>query len=1096
MTTPQRVKEIFEAALDFPSGERERLLADLCADDGFVRAEVEALLVAHAESDGFLAGSPLDQLAIDRAPTVELIGRRIGVYELQGEIGQGGMATVYLAERTDDEFSQQVALKLVSPSLNAVEITRRFKQERQILASLDHPNIARLLDGGTTEEGWPYLVMEYIAGQPITDYCRERSLPLVERLRLFQSVCAAVAYAHRNLVIHRDIKPSNILVTEDGTAKLLDFGIAKVFAPDSASKARQTVTGLHPMTPEYASPEQLREETVATTTDVYSLGVLLYELLVGAHPFDLKNLPLHEISRIVCEEEPTPPSAKTGQFGKLSYPAAENPSRRLRGDLDNIALKSLRKDARQRYQTVEEFSQDISRHLAGETVNARPATLRYRTGKFIKRHKAQLTLVLVIMLALFGLLAREVQLRRRVEDQNLKQRRQLYSAQMQQALQHWEDGNLAQMRETLTAWQPQSGAEELRGFEWGYLWRLLNSESHNIELQGGIRTLALSPDGKVIGAGMDNRTAVLCDSQTGQKLATLGGHNELIRGIAFSPDGKLLATCDAIGITRLWEIAGKREILQVSGHGKNIVHAVAFSPDSKTFATAGRDGVAKLWSSETGKELVAFKSDSAGVRAIVFSPDGRTIFTGSDDTAIRCWEVATGRERKVLKGFPVDVVSLVVTPDGKYLVASGSDPEIKMWNLATGKIIRAFTGHTDHVWRLAVSPDGKTLASGSVDRTVRLWEIASGREIDRIKGHDLEVSFLAFTPDGRRLITGDHRQLKLWEMNDLPQSRILRVPSQCKIEAISLSTDGKWLATGEFISGGSCKPPAKISIWEMESAKVKLAVPVEGNITGLSFLPLRDLLSYSDISGLAGILDTESGQKIAQFTGYQTMSVLRKGYGSIAPIRSLSVAPDGRLIATGSEKNMVKLWTPDGREVRTLLGPGGATEADGHSVHATTFSHDGRKLAIGGFDPGVAIFDPASGQTLSRLAGHRGTILTIKFSPDDRMIATAGEDNLLKIWDAADGRLLKTLKGHGHYVNVLAWTPDGNRLVSAGKDKTIIIWNVALGMEVLTLNGHSDSITSLAFSRDGSLMVSAGWDGVARLWRATMDAEVRAHIQK
>lgn len=1084
MTTQERIKDAFDAALDCPPNQRERLLVELCADDDFVRAEVEALLNAHAESDGFLSDSPLDKLAFDRISTLDLTGRRIGVYELQSEIGQGGMATVYLAERMDGEFRQQVALKIVWPGANAEEITRRFKQERQILASLDHPNIARLLDGGTTEKGWPYLVMEYIAGQPITRYCRDRKLPLAERLRLFQSVCAAVAYAHRNLVIHRDIKPSNILVTEDGTVKLpklLDFGIAKLLAPDSANETQPTITGLRPMTPEYASPEQLREETITTATDVYSLGVLLYELLAGAHPFDLKNLPLHELIRIVCEEDPPPPST----LGKET-----------RSDLDNIALKALHKDPRQRYQTVEQFSDDISRHLDGKTVIARPATLFYRAGKFIKRHKAQLAVVLVMTLALVGFLAREVQLRRRAEDQNLKQRRQLYSAQMQQALQNWQDGNLARMRETLTAWQPQSGTEELRGFEWRYLWRLLNSESLNIELQGGIRTMALSPDGKVIGTGMDNRAAVLCDSQTGQQIASLSGHNELIRGIAFSPDGKLLATCDAMGITRIWEIAGRREILQVGGHGKNIVHAVAFSPDSQTFATAGRDGVAKLWNSATGKELVAFKSDSAGVRAIVFSPDGRTIFTGSDDAVIRCLEVATGRERKVLKGFPVDIVSLVMTPDGKHLVASGSDPEIKMWDLATGKIIRTFTGHTDYVWKIAVSPDGKTLASGSVDRTARLWEIASGREIDRIKGHNLEVSFLAFTTDGRRLITGDHKQLKLWEMNNLPQSRILRVPSQCKIEAISLSADGKWLVTGESVSGGSCQPPAKISIWEVASAKVRLAVPVEGSITGLSFLPLRSLLAYSDRSGLAGILDTESGGKVGQFTGYQTMSVLRKGVGSIAAISSLDVAPDGRLIATGGDKNMVKLWTPDGREVRMLRGPGGATEADGHSAHAIAFSHDGRKLAIGGFDPGVPIFDPASGQTLSRLAGHRGTILAIKFSPDDRMIATAGEDSLVKIWDTADGRLLQTFKRHGHYVNALAWTPDGQRLVSAGKDQTIRIWNVVLGMEVLTLNGHSDSVTSLAFSRDGRLMVSAGWDGIARLWRAATDAEVRAHTQK
>jgi WD40 repeat protein len=561
----------------------------------------------------------------------------------------------------------------------------------------------------------------------------------------------------------------------------------------------------------------------------------------------------------------------------------------------------------------------------------------------------------------------------------------------------------------------------------------------------------------------------------------------MIRGAAFSPDGKLLATCDAIGVTRLWEIATRRERLQVGGHGKNIVHAVAFSPDGKTFATAGRDGVAKLWDSETGKELVAFRSNSHGVRDIVFSPDGRTVFTGSDDTFIRYWDVATGRELKVLRAFLTEVVSLAVTPDGRYLVASAS--EIKMWEVATGKVVHAFAGHTDFVWKVVVSPDGKTLASGSVDRTARLWEIASGRELDRIKGHDEDVAFLAFTPDGRQLITGESLRLKLWEISELPRDRIFRTPTGCKFATVSLSADGKWLAAGEYISGASCKPPAAISLWEVESAKIKLAVPHNRDLTGIGFLAFRNHLVYSDITGLAGVVEVENGREIAQFLGHRAVAVNRKGTGIIW---SLAVAPDGRLIATGSEKNTVKLWTPDGRETRTLRGPGEATEADGHSVHAIAFSRDGRKLAVGGYDDGIPIFDPASGQKLLRLAGHQGTVLAIKFSPDDRLIATAGEDSLAKVWDAADGQLLRTLKGHANQVTCLAWTPDGKRLASAGKDRTIRFWNVETGLEVLTLKEHADSVTSLAFSSDGRGLFSASWDGTVRLWRAATEEEAQA----
>jgi serine/threonine-protein kinase len=303
--------------------------------------------------------------------------RRIGPYRVLREIGRGGMGAVYLAARADEQFEKHVAIKLVRGGPDSAEIVERFRRERQILASFDHPCIARMLDGGTTEDGFPYFVMEYIEGEPLDHYCDSRALPVTERLKLFASVCSAVQYAHRNLVVHRDLKPRNILVTSEGVLKLLDFGIAKLLNPDSPAEG-QTVTGFVALTPEYASPEQVRGEPISTATDVYSLGVILYRLLTDRLPYRVRSRQVLEIVRAVCEEEPERPSQAVGDFSPLRKP--------LEGDLDTIVMTALRKDPLRRYPSVEALGEDVRRHLEGLPVAARKPTFSYRAQKFLKRH--------------------------------------------------------------------------------------------------------------------------------------------------------------------------------------------------------------------------------------------------------------------------------------------------------------------------------------------------------------------------------------------------------------------------------------------------------------------------------------------------------------------------------------------------------------------------------------------------------------------------------------------------------------------------------------------------------------------------------------
>jgi eukaryotic-like serine/threonine-protein kinase len=397
-----RIREIYESALAMSGSSRDAILDRECHGNQEMRREVERLLKAREHVPAWL-DQPLVAAArafVELEPP-KMEGRRLSGYTLIREIGRGGMGAVYLAERSDGAFRKQAAIKLVLPS-NTAGVIARFQQEREILASLDHPNIAKLLDGGVTEEGWPYFVMEFVDGQPIHRWCDERKLNISQRIELFRSVIAAVRYAHQRLVVHRDLKPGNIFVTNDGTVKLLDFGIAKVVSASVDGEAPETVTLARMMTPEYASPEQVNGAAVTTLTDVYSLGVTLYELLTGHRPYRLLSAAMHEMARVIVEVEPTRPSdvVTTSESGSGSDRASITPDmvsavregdparlrKRLAGDLDSILLMALRKEPEHRYGSVESFAEDLQRHLEHRPVTAREATPWYRARRFCRRN--------------------------------------------------------------------------------------------------------------------------------------------------------------------------------------------------------------------------------------------------------------------------------------------------------------------------------------------------------------------------------------------------------------------------------------------------------------------------------------------------------------------------------------------------------------------------------------------------------------------------------------------------------------------------------------------------------------------------------------
>ncbi len=411
----EQVNEILALALEQSQAERDTFVRQACGGDEELLAEVESLIAHSSDADSLLEDSPFAQFLSFQPDS--MLGRKCGNYRIVRLIGHGGMAVVYLGERDDQLFRKHVAIKMVLPGTHAQEIFRRFRNERQTLASLDHPNIVKLIDGGSTEEGLPYLVMDYVEGVPIDKYCDTQSLSIDERLQLFRKVCSTVEYAHEKLIIHRDLKPANILVTEEGMPRLLDFGIAKLLDPALFHTRLVTQTAWRPMTPEYASPEQVRDHAVTKSTDIYSLGVMLYELLTDHRPYRSGTHSLLEVERSICEEEAEKPSTAVGRIeerigysdGKATPITPELVAkrrgmelnelrRRLQGDLDTIVMKAVRKKPEDRYASAQEFSDDIARHLGGQRVVARRPPLSYHGSRFLWKHKESVGTAIILMI--------------------------------------------------------------------------------------------------------------------------------------------------------------------------------------------------------------------------------------------------------------------------------------------------------------------------------------------------------------------------------------------------------------------------------------------------------------------------------------------------------------------------------------------------------------------------------------------------------------------------------------------------------------------------------------------------------------------------
>ncbi|MFN7930515.1 MAG: protein kinase [Blastocatellia bacterium] len=810
----QQIKTLFDVVFDLPPNERERTLAQACAGDERLFAEVQKLLLLHDHAPDFLEAPPLNDFPHSSAAIASdaALGRRIGAYQVIRELGRGGMGAVFLAHRADQAFEKQVAIKLVWPGLGSEEIIQRFQQERQILARLEHKNIARLLDGGVTEDGWHYLVMEYIAGVPLTLYCEQQLHSLPERLKLFRLVCQAVQAAHQNLVIHRDLKPGNILVTADGTPKLLDFGIAKLLEQNDASLAL-THTQL-PLTPEYASPEQLNNEAITKATDIYSLGVVLYEILTGRKPYQFKSPLLHEIARVVTEVEPEKPNVDE--------------------DLANIVLMALRKEPTRRYPSVEQFNADIGRYLEGKTVLARKATASYRVGKFVRRHMLPVLLITLLLLTLITVAVVSFRQAAAAHEQARSQRRELYATRLNQAVQDWELGNLSRMRTTLAAWLPQStptAEEDLRGFEWRYLWSLCHPKSVQFKHSAAAELggLGFYDHDNFVG-GSSQTKADLWDAQTGQLLNSLAftGYQH---GYSIWLEKDFPVQRCGNEMLQVLNLRTGQPLYSVALPAHTIIN---FWHQGSTIATGHTDGSVKFWEMPTGKLTASLPCQTTPIDGMFFSPDWQKLFTrpnpqewrlhdirqGTYQTipanslttapqvsldsryfclseggqAVRLFALATGREIGRLTVPGERLLFTYFSPDSRYLIVTSTDSTARLYQLPSLQQVAVFRSNNDWMPSAFVSPDGKLLLAICGALTVKLWDIATQQEVALIKGHEAKIIGAQFSHDGNKLLTwSEDGVARIWNIADLRKLDHLTEHTD-GLFAVAFSPDSQLLA--------------------------------------------------------------------------------------------------------------------------------------------------------------------------------------------------------------------------------------------------------------------------------------------------------------
>jgi WD40 repeat protein/tRNA A-37 threonylcarbamoyl transferase component Bud32 len=1052
--TSQKVEEIYYEALQRKAGfERVSYLDTACGHDSGLRSRLESLLKANDEAGDFLETPAIEiDDTLDRTPIVEGPGCMIGPYKLLEKIGEGGMAVVYMAEQ-QSPVRRRVALKIIKLGMDTHQVIARFEAERQALAVMEHPNIAKVFDAGATETGRPYFVMELVRGVSITEHCDRNKLTTQERLELFVPVCNAVHHAHTKGIIHRDIKPSNIMVTlHDGVPvpMVIDFGIAK--ATNQRLTERTVFTRYAELigTPEYMSPEQAEMSAldIDTRTDIYSLGGVLYELLTGVLPFDeetLRSAALGEIQRIIREVEPPRPSTRLSALGERARKIAESRrtdhvalAKRLRSELEWIPLKALRKDRTRRYRSASELADDVQNYLEGRPLIAGPESAAYRLRKFVSRSKgtvfaattvlSSLVVGLVVSTTMYFTAERERDL---AQNQMEGNRRLAYRQSIQRIYADYQLGHAGNIRTLL-----EDCPSDLRGWEWNYLWHISDESSQTLAGHAHmVPCVVFGPDGRYIASGSLDKTIKIWNGETGTEIKTLHA-DAWVYCLSFSPDGRYLVSGDSAAKIKIWESHSGHQIMNVE-RGEIGVSALAYSPNGQQIAYRAASGEFGVLNIHTGEDSFAFRIPGGRKppRMVRFSSDGKWILTDGSQGEIQIVDATKGNVHRIIRDSNgTHMKTALFTQDGKNVVSGDSAGAIRKWDIDRGTELMSIRAHRGQIISLSCPPDGTILASGGLDGLVKIWSMPGGAELGVLNGHARDVMSVAFHPDGRRVVSTDSAgAIKLWVTDGDRERRVL----QCHeglVRCMTFSPDSRFVASCGIWD-------SRITIWE-----------------------------------------TKTGAAVSELAGHEE------------PVCSVAYSPDGQSIVTGSDDTTVRIWESEtGKHITTLSG-------HSDTVWSVAFTPDGKRVVSGGADKTIRVWDAATRAEMLTLRGHEEAICSISVSPDGTRVASSSVDGTARLWDLCNGKEVDLLRKHNGWIECIAFSPDGKQIICVGctlKDGVSVgplaeLWNLNRREEVLTLHGHCGGITNVDFSPDGRRIVTASLDDTVRVWDASTGFEIMA----
>jgi WD40 repeat protein len=994
-------------------------------------------------------------------------------YEVLGVLGKGGMGVVYKARQLG--LNRTVALKMIlSGALAGPDALERFRREAEAVARLQHPHIVAVHEIGT-HGGLPFFSLEFVAGGSLDKKLAHTPQPPREAAGLGETLARALHAAHHKGVVHRDLKPANVLLAEDGTPKVTDFGLAKQLDDDSGRTREGDVMG----TPSYMAPEQASGDLrrIGPATDVYALGAILYECLTGRPPF--RGATLLETLEQVRHREPVPP--------RLLLP-------KLPRDLETVCLKCLQKEPARRYATALGLADDLRRFLDGRPILARPVGAWERAVKWAKRRPAVAFLIaLVVVVAAAGLAgilwkwreavtaqgqeafqkaaalkalgekeealgkekaaneaAQKAKTKAETAEQETKRKneqleRQAYAASIAGAARALAANDVVLARDHLRACKPA-----LRHWEWNYLWR--QCEAHLFAVAGN-RSVAYSPDGKRL-ITIYGGAVRFYDADTGREAGSLAVPPVVALVLTFSPDGKRLARAEGMAKQVQVRDLATGKVVRTFGDFKGEVQAIAFGPDGSRLAIAAAGpsgpGEVKVVDVGTGQTVLDLAEVSGPVESVCLSPDGKRLALAAADRTVRLRDAADGKELRVFQGHEGAVKAVAFSPDGRHLASAGTDTTVRLWDV-TGDRHFVCRGHAQPVTAIAWSPDGWRVASAGSDKSVRVWD-RQGQEVAAYLGHGRSVAGVAFSPDGSRLASADEWELRVWDATTPPASL---PPGKCPgARAVAFSGDGRWLAAGTS--------PGVVWVRDRGTGRVLWASPQRPllRVTGLAFRPGGQELASGDVRGAVIVRDAATGRPLRTFSFK-------------AEVGGLAYSPDGARLAVRTGDSVRVLDAATGEEL--LSWP------SYESASGLAFSPDGRHLALTGDSKHsqlVQIVDVATRRRAALLQGHTRSIYDLAWQGDQ--LATLSLDGTVKVWDVSNCRdpvpVRFNVQVEPAAVGSLAFSPDGRRLVAL-TDRECKVWELVEGKELLSLPGGGQGAPAVAFSPDGRCLAGSGLRG-------------------